>query len=195
MQSGPEIHTYADMWGDIRGRTIYPNEARRAYLNLGGRSKSPGEFVDVAARLGVDDPDNSRGVLLADLDRDGDLDLLVTNQHGPVSLYRNTLSPETASFVALTLVGNGETTHRTALGTRVELRDGQLRELGNMGGFSAQADAQLHFGLGGSSRETDPVEVTIHWYGGEPQTLTLEPNRHHTVQQPPGRRAANSATP
>jgi len=31
MQSGPEIHTYADMWGDIRGRTLYPNEARRAF--------------------------------------------------------------------------------------------------------------------------------------------------------------------
>ena len=30
-----DIHTYADMWGDLRGRTIYPNEARRVYRNLG----------------------------------------------------------------------------------------------------------------------------------------------------------------
>ncbi len=25
MQSGPEMHTYSDMWGDLRGRCIYPN--------------------------------------------------------------------------------------------------------------------------------------------------------------------------
>ena len=90
MQSGPEVHTYADMWGDIRGRSIYPNEARRAYLNLGARG-APAHFVDVAAQLGLADPDNSRGVLLSDLDNDGDLDVVVTNQHGPVSVYRSTL--------------------------------------------------------------------------------------------------------
>src|SRR5262249_5036155 len=71
MQAGPEIHTYADMWGDLRGRTLFPNEARRAYLNLGARD--PGEFVDVARQIGIADPDCSRGVVLADLDNDGDL--------------------------------------------------------------------------------------------------------------------------
>jgi hypothetical protein len=186
MQSGPEIHTYADRWGDIRGRTIYPNEARRAYLNLGPRG--PGQFVDVAARLGVADPDNSRGVLLSDLDRDGDLDLLLTNQHGPVSLYRSTLRgerPHSARFVSVALVGNGETTHRAALGTRVEV-EGLAQEAASMGGFSAQADARLHFGLG--ARE-GPVPVTVHWYGGETQTLTLDVDRHHVLHQPPPRRA------
>ncbi len=49
MQSGPEIHTYADRWGDIRGRELYPNEARRAYLNRG--LAGPGTFVDVAKQL------------------------------------------------------------------------------------------------------------------------------------------------
>ena len=34
------------MWGDIRGRITYPNEARRAYLNAG----ETGEFffIDIA---------------------------------------------------------------------------------------------------------------------------------------------------
>jgi hypothetical protein len=194
MQSGPEVHTYADKWGDIRGRTLYPNEARRAYLNLG--DARPGHFVDVAAELGIDAPDNSRGVLLADLDDDGDLDLLVTNQHGPVSLYRNTLRagatrpvPE-AHFVGLALVGNGQRTHRSAVGTRVVLSydEGgkhveQVREVGLMGGFSASADPRLHFGLG---HHTGPVTATIHWYGAEPQVVTLEADRYQEVRQPAG---------
>lgn len=194
MQSGPEVHTYADQWGDIRGRTIYPNEARRAYLNLG--EAKPGHFVDVARELGVEEPDNSRGVLMADLDNDGDQDLIVTNQHGPASVYRNTLrtgegpGPGEAHFVGLTLVGDGVRTHRTAVGTRVVLsyeeggrRVEQVREVGLMGGFSASADPRLHFGLG---RHAGPVTATLHWYGGEMQTLSLEPDCYHEVHQPPG---------
>lgn len=192
MQSGPEFHTYADKWGDIRGRTIYPNEARRAYLNLG--DEKPGHFVDVARELGLDDPDNSRGVLMADLDNDGDLDVLITNQHGPVSVYRNTLRQRAdepvpgANFVGLRLVGDGQRTHRSAVGTRVVLsyeesgkQVEQVREVGLMGGFSASADPRLHFGLG---RYSGPVTATVHWYGGESQTLRLEPNRYHELRQP-----------
>jgi hypothetical protein len=194
MQSGPEIHTYADQWGDIRGRTIYPNEARRAYLNLG--DAKPGHFVDVARELGVEDPDNSRGVLMADLDNDGDLDLVITNQHGPVSVYRNTLRTEGgpvnpgANFVGLSLVGDGARTHRTAVGSRVVIsyeeggqRVEQVQEVGLMGGFSASADPRMHFGLG---RHSGPVTATIDWYGGEVQTLQLEAGRYHEVRQPPG---------
>jgi hypothetical protein len=201
MQSGPEVHTYADKWGDIRGRTIYPNEARRAYLNLG--DTKPGHFVDVARELGLDDPENSRGVLLADLDADGDLDALITNQHAPVSLYRNTLrggaTPD-AHFVGVTLVGNGGSTHRSAVGSRVVVsydeggrRVEQVREVGLMGGFSASADPRLHFGLG---RHAGPVTLSVHWYGGEVQTLTLEPDRYHELRQPADAAALRgSATP
>jgi enediyne biosynthesis protein E4 len=190
MQSGPEVHTYADKWGDIRGRTIYPNEPRRAYLNLG--DARPGHFVDVACQLGLDDPDNSRGVLLADLDDDGDVDAVITNQHGPVSVYRNTLRDgpgrEAAHFVGLSVVGNGHRTHRAAVGTRVVLsyeEDGrrveQVREVGLLGGLSASADPRLHFGLG---RHAGPVTASIHWYGGEVQQVRLEPDRYHVIHQP-----------
>ncbi|MGZ3457265.1 MAG: FG-GAP-like repeat-containing protein [Archangium sp.] len=189
MQSGPEVHTYADKWGDIRGRTIYPNEPRRAYLNLG--DEDPGHFVDVAKELGIDDPDNSRGVLLADLDNDGDLDAVITNQHGPVSVYRNTLREGTgkdaAHFVGLSLVGDGQHTSRGAVGTRVVVsyedqgqHVEQVQEVGLMGGLSASADPRLHFGLG---RHAGPVTVTVHWYGGEVQTVQLDADRYHVIQQ------------
>jgi enediyne biosynthesis protein E4 len=190
MQSGPEIHTYADRWGDLRGRTIYPNEARRAYLNRG--AAAPGEFVDVARAIGIDDPDNSRGVALADFDDDGDLDLVVTNQHGAPSVYRNdrrdgAQPARGPAFVGLSLEGDGQRTSRSAIGTRVELRipgakTPQIREVSLVAGFSAQADPRLLFGLGGHS---GPVEVTVHWYGAETERLTLSANRYHHVRQRP----------
>ncbi|MCW8138657.1 MAG: VCBS repeat-containing protein [Planctomycetota bacterium] len=187
MQSGPELHTYADMWGDIRGRTIYPNEARRVYLNRGAAGEA--RFVDVAALVGVADPDNSRGVALVDLDDDGDLDLVITNQHGPPSIYENTLrspaDPDRGpAFLGVRLVGDGVTTHREAIGTQVVVKtaDGeQVQERALLTGFSGQGDPRLLFGLGG---HRGPVEVTIRWYGGEEQRLVLEPNRYHVVRQP-----------
>ncbi|MFY0572240.1 CRTAC1 family protein [Archangium lansingense] len=190
MQSGPEVHTYADKWGDIRGRTIYPNEPRRAYLNLG--DEKPGHFVDMAKELGLDEPDNSRGVLLSDLDDDGDLDAVISNQHGPASVYRNTLrdgaGKDAAHFVGLSLVGDGQQTTRSAVGTRVVVsyeeggkRVEQVREVGLMGGLSASADPRLHFGLGSHA---GPVKASIHWYGGEVQTVQLDADRYHVVTQP-----------
>ena len=188
MQSGPEIHTYADRWGDIRGRDLYPNEARRAYLNRG--LAGPGTFVDVAKQLGIDAPDNSRGVLLADLDDDGDLDALITNQHAPLSLYRNTLrevepEPRFAQsgvnagkphFIGIALTGSN------ALGSRVTVL-GQTKELALMAGFAAQADPRLLFGLG--LEAPAEVEVTITRHHGPTQTRRLAIDRYHAITLSP----------
>jgi hypothetical protein len=181
MQSGPEIHTYADRWGDIRGREIYPNEARRAYLNRG--ALGPGTFVDVAKQLGVDDPDNSRGAMLVDLDDDGDLDAVVTNQHGPVSLYRNTLrdGAKKPHFVGLLLKSEG-TTNPAAVGTRVTVRD-QTKEVQLMAGFAAAADPRLLFGLGDDA--PSEVEVTISWHRGPTETRKLAIDRYHVITLAP----------
>lgn len=189
MQSGPEIHTYADRWGDIRGRDLYPNEPRRAYLNRG--AAGPGTFIDVAKQLGVDAPDNSRGVLLADLDDDGDLDALITNQHGPLSLYRNTLRDGLIKphFVGVSLTGADGTNH-PALGSRVTVKSVthgvplvQTKEVQLMAGFSAQADPRLLFGL--TEDAPSEVEVTIEWHHGPTEVRKLAIDRYHAVTRVP----------
>jgi hypothetical protein len=197
MQSGPDVHTYADMWGDIRGRTIYPNEKRRAYLNLGAAARGgmPAYFVDVADQVGLADPDNSRGVLLSDLDADGDLDALVTNQHGPVSLYASDLRarrPDDSHFVSLLLRGSGK--NRDAIGAVVTVAPAgrersstavagelqtQQRQL--TCGFSAQCDPRLHFGLGARS---GPIDVTVRWPSGGTTRATLDADRMHVIEEP-----------
>jgi len=185
MQSGPEVHTYADKWGDIQGRTIFPNEARRAYMNLG--EEAPGHFVDVAAVLGITDPDNSRGVVAADFDNDGDLDLVVTNQHGPVSLYRSTLhqqQPTSSHFACVRPVGNGTSTARAALGTTgVVVHGGRtmLEQSTLMGGFSGQRDPFLRFGLGATTDTS--VKATLTFTDGATQEVVLPVDRCVDVVQ------------
>jgi hypothetical protein len=188
MQAGPEIHSYADRWGDLRGREIYPNEARRVYLNRGGAGA--GYFVDVAAQVGLDHPESSRGVALADLDDDGDLDVVVTNQFGAPSIYRNDRAEGATRprFIELALRGNGRSTHRTAIGSQVTVRyperggtAQQLQEVSLLSGFSGQGDPRLYFGLGDYEGE---VEVEIQWYGGARETRRLASGRAHVVVQP-----------
>lgn len=188
MQSGPEFHTYADMWGDIRGREIFANEARRVYLNHG--EAMPGVFGDVAASVGVTHGDNTRGIALADFDNDGDLDLLFANQHGNVQLHRNTLiqrAPERAHYLSLELIGDGKGTHKEALGTQVIVSyeeqgviKRQWREKSASSGLSAQGDPRLHFGLG-TFQGTAKVEVR--WYGAQTQHFELKVDTHHRLVQ------------
>lgn len=53
------------------------------------RNTGKGQFVDVAAQAGVDNPHYTKGVAWGDFDSDGFLDLYVSNLDGPNQLYRN----------------------------------------------------------------------------------------------------------
>jgi Na+-translocating ferredoxin:NAD+ oxidoreductase RnfD subunit len=176
--TGPEVHGYADTWADLRGYCIFPNEKNRVYLNRGDF------FVDVAASTGIDTADNSRGVALVDLDNDGDLDMLVSHQFAPVSIYRNDASDK--SWLGLSLQGDAQICNRDAIGSRVEIidSDGQLlqyREVQASNGFSAQGDSRLLFGLG---ENRDTITLRIFWCGAtSAQLLQLQPGRYHKLIQ------------
>jgi hypothetical protein len=183
MQSGPDVHTYADKWGDIRGRTIFPNEKPRVYLNRG--AAAPGFFLDVSDAVGVNTPDNSRGVLLADLDTDGDLDVLMTNQHGRAATLRNTLQQQASRhFACVRPRGDGTKAHRSGLGTRGVVNHHGVRlveELTLMAGFSAQREPVLRFGLGAEAPAT--MKVTLRWTSGELEEVTVPVDRCVVVEQ------------
>ncbi|HHI92670.1 MAG TPA: hypothetical protein ENK04_04015 [Gammaproteobacteria bacterium] len=190
--TGPDIHGYADTWADLRGYCIFPAEMNRIYMNQGKH------FVDVADAVKFGTPGNSRGIALADMDNDGDLDILVTHQFAPLSIYRNDLPANEQAWLGLALEGNGKTCNRDAVGTRIELRDknangefiSQFREVTASNGFSAQGDPRLVFGLGDDADErpeTDEVEILINWCGEvSPQRLLLTTGVYHRIQQKGG---------
>ena len=199
MLSGPDVHSYADRWPDLRGYEIFGRQANRVYLSRGAETTM--QFVDVANEVGITELGNSRGVALADFDNRGVLDLAITHQFTPLSVYRNTLHEEdqkTGSvhhWLGLSLHGDGVRVNRDAVGTQVFLtyqKDGkafrQMREVQIANGFSAQGDRRLLFGLGDYS---GPVTVEIHWYGGETISYSeLELDHYHNISHAPGNSGA-----
>jgi enediyne biosynthesis protein E4 len=177
----PDVHGYADRWADLRGRCIFPYEKNRVYMNRGRH------FVDVADRVGWSVPGTSRGIAAVDLDNDGDLDVIVTHQFAPASLYRNDRrAGPAAAWIGLQLQGDGKRCNRDAIGTRVtvEVNEGgtlpqQSREVMAVNGFSAQGDRRLLFGLGAAM---GPVTARVFWCGArEAQELRLEAGHYHRV--------------
>jgi hypothetical protein len=178
----PDVHGYADRWADLRGRCIFPAERNRVYLNRGRY------FVDVADRVGWAKGGNARGIALVDLDNDGALDVLVTHQFAPLSIYRNEARAGGAasSWIGLSLAGDGHGCNRDAIGTRVSIEyegGSQWREVYAANGFSAQGDRRLLFGLG---EQRGPVRARVQWCGGgRIDTVTLETGRYHRLEMAP----------
>lgn len=172
--TNPDVHGYADNWADIRGRCIFPNELDRVYLNTGNN------FVDVASTLGLVAKGNSRGVALVDLNNNGHLDVIISDQFNEISVYQNTIANKT--WIGLTLQGNGKTCSKDALGTYVSLAN-QFREVHAKNGFSAQNDPRILFGLG-DAKETELVKIAVDWCGNKDvKTYELAANQYHTLKQ------------
>ncbi len=171
--SGIEGH---NSWGvnffdvDLDGRedlyvsTISSAMTELLYVNNGG---DPVTFTNVALAAGLV-TGNSRGSAVADYDRDGDLDLAVVDQAGPLWLYRND-SVVSGHWLELKL--KGTVSNRDAIGAVVEATAGGVLRMRQIkGGSSAhsQDDLVVHFGLGDA---TIVDEIRVRWPSGLETTL------------------------
>lgn len=105
----------------------------------------------------------ARGLATADLDDDGDLDLVMTTNGGAPVLLRNE-GPGVASWLRVRCVGTKR--DGSALGARVTVRAGgreQVQEVRSGGSYLSQSDLRLVFGLGAAERAES---VTVRWPGG-----------------------------
>lgn len=133
-------------------------------------SQGDGTFVEAATGAGLTDTGQGRGVVCFDSDRDGDLDIVITNNQdiGSVVFYRNDLI-HNAHYLGIKLLGNGLNT--AGIGARVEVTDGattQIREIRAGNNFVSQNPAEAHFGLG----SVQNVDVTVFWPDGSQTVLT-----------------------
>lgn len=171
------------------GDSDYPGDRGRLYHQQG-----PVTFVEVET-TDFFEHNRSHGVVAADLDRDGDLDLVVGHSHArcgepndcyptrQVRAFENLLGGE-GNFVQLRLEGAAGT-NRAAIGARASVAAGgivQTQEVdGGHGHYGTQRDLVLHFGLGTACE----AEVTVRWPDAAltTETFTLPSGYRFHVRQ------------
>ncbi len=135
------------------------------FHNQGG-----GKFVDATDSVGPDlsVPRVGRGAAYADIDNDGDLDLLMTTNGGPALLFRN--DGGTNHSLRIKLVGTRS--NRDGIGTLVTVNasgEKQSLILHSGSGYLSASELVLTFGLG-QRQQVDEVE--LRWPSGQVDHLT-----------------------
>ena len=106
-------------------------------------------FQDLADSITNDKSTYSNGAVYADLDNDGDLDVVVNNIDDPVLVYENKHNDKgDRSFVDITLRGSEKNTN--AIGAKIiEYANGQVRTYENypVRGFQSSMQIPIHIGL------------------------------------------------
>ncbi len=119
------------------------------------------QFTRVNDDWGLTEAINSNGAVYADLDNDGDLDLVVNNLDALATVYRNDLVDASANHFTVDLHPR-HFSNRTTVGCLVEVKAGettQSRRLQPVRGYLGSTAYRLHFGLG-SAQTVDEVVVT-----------------------------------
>jgi len=160
-----------------RWRFLFPN---LNLPNVAFRNQGDLTFAEVAAEWGLaDSPDVAQGAATADLDQDGDLDVVFNRLGMPASLYRNQSS---SARVAVRLRGQPPNTR--GIGARVSLLGGpvpeQRKEVTAGGLYTSGADAQLMFAAG----EADTVTIVVDWRSGKRSVINgVVPNRIYEIDE------------
>jgi hypothetical protein len=107
-----------------------------------------------------------RGCAFADIDGDGHLDIVMTENGGPARLLHND-GQSGNHWIRLKLEGDGKRSNRSAIGARVIVKSGDLvqqREVVAGRGYLSQSELTLTFGLG----KREKVDgITVFWPGRE----------------------------
>ena len=164
----------------------YRAGATYAQRNLLFRNETGGRFAEVGrtAGPGFALEKVSRGLAAGDIDNDGDLDLLVTNNGQTADLLRND-GGNRGNALLVRLIGTES--NRDGVGARLRLTAGgrtQIREVKTGSSYLAQSDLRQHFGLG-AVVSADRLEVQ--WPSGRTDVLQNVPaNRIVTIREGQG---------
>lgn len=151
--------------------------------NFAFRNSGEYSFEDVSRKWGLGKYSVSGGAAYADLDNDGDLDLIVNNWNELPSIFRNKANETgNANYLKIKLEGSGSNKH--GIGSKVTAAgpDGEIfyREAFQTRGFQSSVDPIMHFGLG----TLQNVDLEIIWPDQTKQIITgVEANQTLVLNQ------------
>ncbi len=135
-------------------------------------------FDNVTDSYGFSEKVNSNGVAYADLDNDGDLDLIINNQSDKASIYKNNA---TKNYLKVSL--EGPKNNRKAIGAKVKVytkENQQIKEIYTSRGFQSSISHTLNFGLD-DTQKIDSIKVI--WNTSKEQLLVnIDTNKHLKLQ-------------
>ena len=125
----------------------------------------------------------SRGLLTADIDKDGDLDVLVTNSNGPAQLFRNDI-PRQGNWLMLRAIDPA--LNRDAIGALIRVKTERAafsRPVMHTRSYLSSLDAAVHVGIGHASK----ASVEVAWPDGRRERFAIDTvNRTHVLRKGDG---------
>jgi tetratricopeptide (TPR) repeat protein len=128
-----------------------------------------GTFSEVSAAVGLDFPDDSRAFVLADLDHDGRLEVILKNRNAPQLRILHNSIKEIGNAVVFRL--RGTKSNRDAIGASITVEAGGRRQtklLQAGSGFLSQHTKEIFFGIGSAQGD---IRATVRWPSGLTQTF------------------------
>jgi enediyne biosynthesis protein E4 len=147
------------------------------------RNRGDLTFTRMSSQWGLDIPSLSNGAAYADLDRDGDLDIVANNINAEAFLFRNNareIRGDSSNYLAVKLIGSNG--NPAGIGSVVKMFSGtfsQIRYQYVYRGFESTVTEIIHFGLG-TYTSVDSIEVR--WPDGKKSIVRRLPaNRQISI--------------
>ncbi|MGD1893252.1 MAG: VCBS repeat-containing protein [Cyclobacteriaceae bacterium] len=164
---------YKDILLDLQKKGVDPRQASvmnvienfpvQKLKNYSFRNNRDLTFSDQTETWGIDMAGFSTGAAYGDLDRDGDLDLVLNNIDDRASIYENS-SAANSDYLQIMLKGTEDNVF--GIGAKVKITTGELKQYQHLQpsrGFQSSVEPLLHFGLG----DTETVDkIEVYWPDG-----------------------------
>ena len=153
------------------------------------------KFLDKSIDWGFESLTCSNGAAYADLDNDGDLDLVINNINEPAGVYRNNTSKQSGNhFLDVHL--KGDTVNKFAIGAKVLLKQNSILQVGYLiatKGFESSSLQYVHFGM----KTPDVIDtIQVVWPNGKLQTLLdIKTDQRINITYQPDQHPANGLLP